>query len=107
MTIVRDLVEILPGCSVKQSVTIEYPLDAVPKLKRVGRRPLKPNRVILSADRAGNDPWKLHTPLVIGREILVSGRLSSVEHTAAAFYNQPSWLVDIVEHVEARLNEEC
>lgn len=103
-TIAQDPAEALAGCTVLQSATIFYPLNEVPDLDRTRRRAIRPRQVKIHATRTNAGPWELSTPVVIGREVLKNGALGSSDREQAVYFEQPPWLAEVVDHVDARLN---
>lgn len=103
-TAAQDPAETLTGCTVLQSATIFYPLNEVPDLERSGRRAIRPRQVKIHVTRTNGGPWELSLPVVIGREVLKNGALGSTDRAQVIVFDQPQWLAEVMEHVEARLN---
>lgn len=95
---------LLSGCTVIQSATIFYPLDKVPDLERHQRRPIRPRQVKVHAVKTNNGPWELHSPTVLGGEVLKNGAVGLAEREHAVYRDAPEWLAEVVASIAAALN---
>jgi hypothetical protein len=95
----------LAGCTLFHNITIHYPVQGVPDYKSPGRRDLRPSEVSFYASRHNAGPWQLSSPLVIGREILKSGALGSVERARSTVIGSwPDWLAEVTGSVRKALD---
>lgn len=102
-TVSQDPAHALPGCTVIQSATIFYPLNEVPDLETYHRLAIRPEQVKIHATKTDAGPWKISTPVVIGRNVLKSGALGA-DCEKAVYHDQPEWLVGVVAYVGRALN---